>query len=60
MATRSYWLFNTNRSRVKRVIENTNKKRSILNICLLILGGFYMRQRTTCNNNQRRIKEKYS
>ena len=26
MATRSYWLVNSNRSRVKRFIENTNNK----------------------------------
>ena len=26
MATRSYWLVNSNRSRVKMYIENTNKK----------------------------------
>ena len=32
MATRSYWLFNSNRSRVKRVIENTNNKDQFLNM----------------------------
>jgi len=36
----SYWLVNSNRSRIKRFIENTNNKDQFLNIGLLIMEKF--------------------
>ena len=38
MANRSYWLVNSNRSRVKRVIENTNNKYHFLKYMLIDSG----------------------
>ena len=34
---RSYWLVNSNRSKVKSFFENSKNKDQFLNICLLIL-----------------------
>ena len=38
MATRSYWLVNSNRSRVKRFIENTNNKDKFFNYMFIDSG----------------------
>ena len=38
MATRSYWLVNSNRSRVKRFIENTNNKDQFFKYMLIDSG----------------------
>ncbi len=42
MDTRSYWLVNSNRSRVKRFIKNKTNKDQFLNICLLIQGNLLL------------------
>ena len=42
MAIRSYWLVNSNRSRLKGFIENKNNKDKLINICLLILGRLFI------------------
>ena len=53
MATRSYWLVNSNRSRVKRFIENTNNKDQFFKYMFINSGeiNFYLGQRTIYHDN---------
>ena len=50
---RSFWLINSNRSRVKRFIENTTNKDQFFKYKFIDTGKIisYMGQRTTCNDN---------
>ena len=55
--TRSYWLVNSNRSRVKGLSKIQKIKINYLNICFWFWEWyFYIEERTTFNNNQKRIK----
>ena len=59
---RSYWLVNSNRSMVKRFIVNTKNKDQFFKYMFIYSGkiNFQMGQRTTCHDNKKRIKERYT
>ena len=59
--SRFYWLVNSNRSRVKRFIEDTNNEDKFFKYMFIDSGkiNFYMGQKTTCHDNQKTIKERY-
>ena len=59
MANIPYWLGNSNRSRIKRFIENTNNKDQFFKYMFLILERLLLEGlRTICHDNQRRIKKR--
>ena len=51
--SRFYWLVNSNRSRVKRFIEDTNNEDKFFKYMFIDSGkiNFYMGQKTTCHDN---------
>ena len=59
---RSYWLVNSNRSRVKDLSKIQIMKINFFKYMFIYSGkiNFYMGQRTTCHDNKKRIKEGYT
>ena len=56
---RFYWFVNSNRSRVKRFIENKNNKDQFFKYMFIDYGKVYLYigQRTTSNDNKRRMEK---